>query len=110
MCFFAQFIGLATQIRHPLADGQDRHNVRLWRYWVIALVAPPEKILHNMGSGTRGFWDNYIDLRDTRDENQRLQAEVNRLHLEQAALIEDARQGQRAPVSAVVQGALHLQD
>ena len=92
---FAQFIGLATQIRHPLADGQDRHNVRLWRYWVIALVAPPEKILHSIGSGTRGFWSNYIDLRDTRDENQRLLAEVNRLHLEQAALIEDARQGQR---------------
>jgi rod shape-determining protein MreC len=92
---FAQFIGLATQIRHPLPDGHDRHNVRLWRYWVVALVAPPEKILHSIGSGTRGMWDNYIDLRHTREENQRLLAEVNRLHLEQAGLIEDARQGQR---------------
>jgi rod shape-determining protein MreC len=92
---FAQFIGLATQIRHPLADGNDRHNVRLWRYWVVALVAPPEKVLHGMGSGIRGFWNNYIDLRDTRAENHRLLAEVSRLHLEQAGLIEDARQGQR---------------
>lgn len=92
---FAQFIGLATQIRHPMADGRDRHNVRLWRYWVVALVAPPEKVLHGMGSGIRGFWHNYIDLRDTRAENQRLLAEVSRLHLEQASLIEDARQGQR---------------
>ena len=92
---FAQFIGLATQIRHPLANGQDRHNVRLWRYWVVALIAPPEKVLHNVGGGTRGFWSNYIDLRNTREENARLLAEVNRLHLEQAGLIEDARQGQR---------------
>jgi rod shape-determining protein MreC len=92
---FAQFFGLATQIRHPMADGSDRHNVRLWRYWVVALVAPPEKALHGMGSGFRGFWNNYFDLRNTREENQRLLAEVNRLHLEQAGLIEDARQGQR---------------
>ncbi len=92
---FAQFIGLASQIRHPLPNGQDRHNVRLWRYWVVALVAPPEKALHGVGSGTRGFWDNYIDLRSTREENQRLLAENNRLHLEQAGLMEDARQGQR---------------
>ena len=92
---FAQFLGLATQIRHPLPNGQDRHNVRLWRYWVVALVAPPEKVLQHVGSGTRGFWSNYIDLRDTRSENQRLLAEVNRLHLEQAGLLEDARAGQR---------------
>ena len=92
---FAQFIGLASQIKHPLPNGQDRHNVRLWRYWVVALVAPPEKALHGVGSGTRGFWDNYLDLRDTRQENQRLLAENNRLHLEQAGLMEDARQGQR---------------
>ena len=92
---FAQFIGLATQIRHPLPNGHDGHNVRLWRYWVVALVSPPEKVLNEAGSGTRGFWSNYIDLRDTREENQRLLAEVNRLHLEQAGLIEDARQGQR---------------
>jgi rod shape-determining protein MreC len=95
LVLFVQFIGLATQIKHPLADGQDRHNVRLWRYWVVALVAPPEKILHNMGAGVRGFWSNYIDLHDTRAENQRLLEEVNRLHLEQAGLLEDARQGQR---------------
>ncbi len=92
---FAQFIGLASQIRHPLPNGQDRHNVRLWRYWVVALIAPPEKVLHGVGSGTRGFWSNYLDLRDTRQENQRLLAENNRLHLEQAGLLEDARQGQR---------------
>jgi len=92
---FAQFIGLATQIRHPLADGRDGHNVRLWRYWVVALVAPPEKVLHSLGGGVRWFWDDYIDLRGTRAENQRLLEEVNRLHLEQAGLLEDARQGQR---------------
>ncbi len=42
-----------------------------------------------------GFWHNYIDLRHVRQENQDLQKTVDRLRLEQAALLEDAKQGQR---------------
>jgi rod shape-determining protein MreC len=43
----------------------------------------------------RGFWGNYIDLRSTREENQALRAQVEQLRLEQAALLEDAKQGHR---------------
>jgi rod shape-determining protein MreC len=46
-----------------------------------------------MGAG--GFWQNYIDLRRVREQNQDLQKTVDRLRLEQAALLEDARQGER---------------
>jgi rod shape-determining protein MreC len=41
------------------------------------------------------MWTDYIDLRHVRDENQDLKKTVDRLRLEQAALLEDARQGQR---------------
>ena len=41
------------------------------------------------------LWSNYVDLRHVRQQNQDLQRPSDRLRLEQAALLEDARQGQR---------------
>jgi rod shape-determining protein MreC len=91
----AQFLGLAIQVRTPAARGSDGKGVRLLRYWVVAMMSPPEKAMSHTGSGVRGFWGGYIDLRHTREENQALRAQVEQLRLEQAALLEDARQGQR---------------
>ena len=91
----AQIFGLAVQVRRPNPNGGDAPTVRLIRYWAIAAMAPPEKVLHGSGTGIRGLWSNYLDLRHVRQENQDLKAQVGRLQLEQAALLEDARQGQR---------------
>ena len=41
------------------------------------------------------MWLNYLNLRHVREQNQDLQKTIGRLQLEQAALLEDARQGQR---------------
>src|ERR1700678_3210577 len=94
-----QIVGLATQIRHPnangTANGTDGSTVRLIRYWAVGLVAPPEKVLHGTGHGIRGLWSDYLDLRGVRRQNQDLRDQIGRLQLEQAALLEDARQGQR---------------
>ena len=91
----AQVIGLAVQIRRPNPSGGDQPAVRLLRYWTIALMAPPEKVVHGSGTGIRGLWSNYLDLRHVRQQNQDLKQQLGRLQLEQAALLEDARQGQR---------------
>jgi rod shape-determining protein MreC len=91
----AQFLGLAVQVRTTAARGSDGKGVRLLRYWVVAMMSPPEKVMSHTGSGARGFWGNYIDLRHTREENQALRAQVEQLRLEQAALLEDAKQGHR---------------
>ncbi len=90
-----QIIGLASQVRRPTPTGSDAASVRLIRYWAISLVAPPEKVVHGSGSGLRHFWSNYLDLRHVREQNQELKEQVGRLQLEQASLLEDARQGQR---------------
>jgi rod shape-determining protein MreC len=90
-----QFLGLAIQVRTPAARGSDGKGVRLLRYWVVAMMSPPEKVMSHTGSGVRGFWGNYIDLRHTRAENETLRAQVEQLRLEQAALLEDAKQGHR---------------
>ncbi len=105
----AQILGLATQV-HRNANGQvgrdrvDGSSVKLIRYWANALVSPPERALHSSGSGVSWLWNNYIDLRHVRKQNADLQKTVDRLRLEQAALLEDAKQGQR------LQALLHFQE
>jgi rod shape-determining protein MreC len=91
----AQIVGLAAQIRRPNPSGPDGSSVRLIRSWAVGVISPPERALHGMGHGVRSLWSNYLDLRHVRQQNQDLRAQVGRLQLEQAALLEDARQGQR---------------
>jgi rod shape-determining protein MreC len=92
----AQILGLAMQVRRTGA-GQtaDGHSVQLIRLWANSVVSPPERALHSSGSGISWLWNNYIDLRHVRQQNADLQKTVDRLRLEQAALLEDARQGKR---------------
>ncbi len=90
----AQMLGLAVQIRRPVA-GNDAHQTRLVRYWVVSLVSPFERAFLFVGHGISHTWNNYLDLRHVRVENQQLQAELNRMQLEQAALAVAARQDLR---------------
>jgi len=96
----AQIIGLAMQVRRTsegrsLVDAGDGPGVRLIRLWAEGLVSPPERFIHSLKLGSGNIWQNYIDLRDVRQQNADLKKTVDRLRLEQAALLEDARQGQR---------------
>ena len=92
----AQTIGLAIQVRRPVESGApDGRNVTLLRYWTVAVVTPFERFFHGLGYNLRHGWSNYIDLRNTRQQNHDLQEQIARLRLEQAALSEDAIQGHR---------------
>src|SRR5579863_10491078 len=101
----AQILGLAMQVRRT-TGGQtgDGRSVQLIRLWANSVVSPPERALHSSGSGVSWLWYNYIDLRHVRQQNADLQKTVDRLRLEQAALLEDAKQGQR------LQALLHFQE
>jgi rod shape-determining protein MreC len=95
-----QIIGLAMQVRRldsgrRSLDNADSSGVRLIRLWANAAVSPVERVVENSKTGVFGFWKNYVDLRHVRQQNQDLKDTVDRLRLEQAALLEDARQGQR---------------
>jgi rod shape-determining protein MreC len=92
----AQTIALAIQVRRPIESGApDGHQVLLLRYWVVSTVTPLERFFLGIGHNIRGGWSNYIDLRNTRQQNRDLQQQIARLRLEQAALAEDAIQGHR---------------
>src|ERR1700722_6006400 len=96
----AQTIGLAVQVRRldngqAAVDVHDGPGVRLIRLWADWLVSPPERLIHSSGQGVSGVWQSYFDLRHAKSENDELKKTVDRLRLEQAALLEDAKQGQR---------------
>jgi len=96
----AQIAGLAMQVRRSTAglstlDTDDSSGVRLIRLWANGLISPPERIIHGVKMGIGGVWSNYIGLTHVRKENQDLQQTIGRLRMEEAALMEDARQGQR---------------
>ncbi len=96
----AQIIGLAVQVRRTsegrsTLDSGDGPGVRLIRLWAEGLVSPPERLIHSVKLGSEHLWENYLDLRNVRQQNADLEKTIDRLRLEQAALLEDAKQGQR---------------
>lgn len=96
----AQIIMLASQVHrgdsgHMSLDTRDSGGVRLIRLWANAVVSPPERLFHGIWATTTYVWTNYFDLRHVNEQNKDLQQTVDRLRLEEAALLEDARQGQR---------------
>jgi rod shape-determining protein MreC len=96
----AQIAGLAVQVRRTTAGqstlaSDDSSGVRLIRLWANAMISPPERLIHGMNLGIGGVWSNYINLMHVRQQNKDLQETIGRLRMEQAALMEDARQGQR---------------
>ncbi len=105
----AQIVGLAVQVRRvdsrrASLDTKDGSGVRLIRLWANAIVSPPERLIHSSKLGAGDLWQNYLVLRNVRRQNEQLQQTIDRLRLEQAALLEDARQGQR------LQGLLKFQE
>ncbi len=97
LVLFAQFILLAVQVRPglPGAAAADQAGVKILRLGVTTVVTPPEKVLHHGGLSLRGIWSSYVNLIDVKEHNEQLLAENQRLQMEQAALAEDARQGER---------------
>ena len=96
----AQIITLASQVHrgdsgHMSLEERDSGGVRLIRLWANAVVSPPERFFHGIWSTTSYVWTNYFDLRHVNEQNKDLQQTVDRLRLEEAALLEDARQGER---------------
>jgi len=95
-----QVVGLAMQVRRidsgsTSVSTHDGSGVRLIRLWTNALVSPAERAIHSTGQAIGFVWNNYFDLRHARAENRDLQKTIDRLRLEQAALLEDAKEGQR---------------
>ena len=75
LVIFAQLVLIAVQVRN------DR-DVRMVRVWSVTAITPLAKVLETLRGGTSGFFQNYILMHDAREDNRRLQGELDRLKME----------------------------
>ena len=105
-----QVIALAMQVQRPVKDAEvpasaremesggaapDGKHVSLLRRWTVTSMTPIETAVHTVSLRVRGGWDDYVNLRRTRQQDEQLKDEVARLREEEASFAEDAAQGRR---------------
>src|ERR1700687_4044168 len=71
----AQLVLLAYQVK-------SNQEVRLIRVWAVSAVTPLARLLEGGRSGTVNFLKDYFVLLDVREQNKRLQTDLNRVQLE----------------------------
>jgi rod shape-determining protein MreC len=96
LVIFAQLVLIAVQVR----SDQD---VRMIRVWSVTAVTPLARVLETVRGGTVGFVQNYVLMHDARADNQRLQAEVDRLKMENLYLKTELSTADRAKALAAFQ-------
>jgi len=89
LVIFAQLVLLAYQVK----NGSD---VRLIRVWAVTAVTPLARVIEGARGGTQGFLQNYVFLRDSRAENERMRSELGRLKLENQFLKTELATADRA--------------
>ena len=89
LVIFAQLILLAYQVKND-------SDVRLIRVWAVTAVTPLARTIEGARGGTSGFLQNYVVLRDTRSENEKMRAELGRLKLENQFLKAELETADRA--------------
>ena len=75
LVIFAQLVLIAVQVRND-------QDVRMVRIWSVTAITPLARVLETVRGGTSGFFRNYILMHDAREDNRRLQAELDRLKME----------------------------
>jgi rod shape-determining protein MreC len=84
----AQVMLLAYQIKGD-------HDVRLIRYWAVALVTPIERVGSWSMSKVGGAWSGYVGLHGARSENEHMRAELDQLRIRNRELESQAAESQR---------------
>lgn len=86
---FAQLILLAWQVKN------DR-DVPMVRVWAVSAVAPVASTIEGLRNGTTGFFSNYFELRNARQQSRQLRTDVERLKVENQLLKNELGSAQRA--------------
>jgi rod shape-determining protein MreC len=78
LVIFAQLILLAYQVKSKDKD----KDVPLVRVWAVTAITPLANLIETVRSHTVDLADNYIFLRDVREQNQRIKDEIARLKID----------------------------
>jgi len=89
LVILAQLILLAVQVKND-------QNVRFIRVWTVTAVSPFARVVEGLRGNSLSFVHNYITLHDADAQNRRLQAEVDRLKLENIFLNNELNTADRA--------------
>jgi rod shape-determining protein MreC len=89
LVIFAQLILLAWQVRSD-------SDVPMVRVWAVTAVTPVASAIEVLRNGTTGFFSNYFELRNARQQSHQLRTEVDRLRLENQLLRNELDSAQRA--------------
>ena len=84
----AQVMLLAFQIKGD-------HDVRLLRYWAVALITPIERVGTSSTSKVGGVWSGYVGLHGARSENNQMRAELDQLRIRNRELESQAAEAKR---------------
>jgi rod shape-determining protein MreC len=85
----AQVIMLAVQVK-------NKSNVRVIRVWAVTAVTPIAQAIEGTRSGVANFFGNYVSLKDVREDNQRMHAQLAALKLENQELKQELAMADRA--------------
>src|SRR5271165_4790373 len=93
LVIFAQLVLLAWQVKND-------SDVPMVRVWAVSAVAPVASAIETVRNGTTGFFSNYFELRNAREQSRQLRTELDRLRLENQFLKNDLASAQRAEALA----------
>ena len=91
-----QLVLLAYQVK-------SNQEVRLIRVWAVSAVTPLARLLEGGRSSTVNFFKDYFVLLDVREQNKRLQTDLNRVQLENQVLRSDLDTAERGKALSVFQ-------
>ena len=89
----AQLVLLAWQVKSD-------SDVPLVRVWAISAIAPAASAIENARNQTTGFFSNYFELKNARQQSAKLRSEVDRLRVENQLLKNDLESAKRAEALA----------
>ena len=91
-----QLILLAYQVK-------SNKEVRLIRVWAVTAVTPLARLLEGGRSNSVNFFKDYFVLLDVREQNKRLQSDLNRVQLENQVLRSELDTAERGKALSVFQ-------
>jgi len=91
-----QLVLLAYQVK-------SNQEVRLIRVWAVSAVTPLARLLEGGRSGSVNFFRDYFVLLDVREQNKRLQTDLNRVQLENQVLRSELDTAERGKALSVFQ-------
>src|SRR5271156_182914 len=86
---FAQVILLAIQVK-------NKSDVRIIRVWAVTAVTPIAQVVEGTRAAVATFFGNYVSLKDVREENRSLHAEIDTLKLKNQELKSELSMADRA--------------